>query len=173
MDWPRTNWVVPTVLSTASPESIGAHIVRSNPASGAWPANNRGLFVPFVLPGPVRVKRLFSVNGATASGNIDVGIYRHSGARIVSAGSTAMAGTTAPQFFDIADTDLPPGRYYWGIALSTTAGTIYRWNFPLVLHQATGAFQMASALALPDPATFTVLASAYMPWVGMEIGRVL
>jgi len=173
MDWPRTNWVVPTVISTASRESIGQNFVRSNPGSGTWPANNRALFVPIVLPGPVRVKRLFAVNGAAASGNIDMGLYRQDGVKIITAGSTMQTGTNQPQFFNITDTDLAPGRYYLAIALSSTVGTNYRWNFPLGLMQLTGLAQMASAFALPDPITFTQAANAYMPWCGMEIGRVL
>jgi hypothetical protein len=52
------------------------------------------------------------LNGATASGNMDVGIYDYAGTRLVSSGSTAQSGTSAFQDFDITDTLLGPGIFY-------------------------------------------------------------
>lgn len=142
------------------------------PSGAAWPSANRALFVPFEVAAPTRVKKLWCYNGATASGNIDVGIYNRDGVRLVSSGSTAQAGTSAIQEFDVTDLDLYPGVYYFAMASDATTTTVVSWGATLMDHQSVGVLQMAAAMPLPATATFASLASAYTPVIGFS-GRVL
>lgn len=145
----------------------------ATPASAAFPASNDAIFIPVYLQNTVLIQRLFSINGATASGNIDVGIYSEDGARIVSSGSTAQAGTSSPQFYNITDVTLGPGRYYLAVAMNNTTGTLFRASTGITKLQALGMAKQATAFALPDSATFATVTAAYFPLIGAEIVRVL
>lgn len=145
----------------------------ATPASATFPAANDAIFVPVTIEQTVLIKRLFSLNGATASGNIDVGIYSDSGGRIVSAGSTAQAGTSIPQFFDITDIVITPGRYYLAVAMNNTTGTLFRASTGIAKLQAMGLAKQATAFALPTSATFATVTAAYLPMIGAEVFKVL
>jgi hypothetical protein len=145
----------------------------SGPTSTAWPAANDAILVPITLKQTVLIKRLFSINGATASGNIDVGIYSDDGAKIVSAGSTAQSGTNVPQFFDVTDFMLGPGRYYLAAAMDGTTGTLFRANISVARLQALGLAKQATAFALPSSITFATVTAAYLPMIGAEVFKVL
>lgn len=132
-------------------------------ASGAWPAANLAIYIPFVLSRPTVVRRIGWFNGATASGNVDAGIYDYAKARVVSTGSTAQAGVSAVQSVDIADTALAPGQYWMGLALSSATGTVFRTAGTNMLWWAFGLQQQASALPLPATATFAIPANAFLP----------
>ena len=108
---------------------------------------------------------MLTFNGSTASGNIDVGIYDLGGAKLVSIGSTAQAGTSAYQVFDITDTTLYPGQYYMAVAMDGTTGTLVRWSPGAQECRNLAMQQMASAFPLPATATFASVASSYIPWV--------
>jgi hypothetical protein len=143
------------------------------PASTAFPASNDALFVPFALKQTVLIKRLYALNGASVSGNIDVGIYSDDGAKITSAGSTAQAGTNVPQFFDITDVVIGPGRYYLAVAMDNTTGTLFRTNLSVARCQALGMAKQATAFALPASATFATVTATYLPLIGAEVFKVL
>jgi hypothetical protein len=146
----------------------------STPSSGAFPASNDALFVPVVIKQTVLIKRLFSLNGATASGNIDVGIYSEDGSRIVSSGSTAQSGTSIPQFFDITDLVITPGRYYFAVAMNNTTGTLFRVTTGVIARfQCLGLAKQATAFALPATATFATITAVYFPVIGAEVFKVL
>jgi hypothetical protein len=153
--------------------SLGSIGGGNTPASAAWPASNDALFVPFTLPQATLIKRLFVVNGAAVSGNIDVGIYSESGARIVSTGSTAQSGTSTLQFFDITDLVIGPGRFYLAVALDNTTGTLFRASLTVPRAQALGLAKQATAFALPATATFATMTAGYLPLMGAEVVRVL
>lgn len=156
-----------------SPESLGDMIMSQGAsgldacASAPWPANNRALLIPFRVYQPETIVKLGSLNGATASGNIDMGIYDRAFTRLVSIGSTAQAGTTAIQEFDITDILLGTGQFYLAVAMSSTAGTLFR----RALGQATelvamGMTGMASAFPLPATVTPDVSqVTTYIPLV--------
>lgn len=154
------------VISPQAPECIGvACAMDTSPTSAAWPSANRAIFVPFNVYHTLTIVQMLVFNGATASGNIDVGLYDLGGARLVSIGSTAQAGTSAYQAFDITDTTLNPGQYYMGVALDNATGTLNRWSANAAEWRGLGLQQMASAFPLPATATFALVASAYLPWV--------
>lgn len=153
--------------------AAGAMAGGSTPGSLAFPAANDALFVPFVLQAATLIKRLFSINGGTASGNIDVGVYSEDGTLISSAGSTAQAGTNDLQFFNVTDFILGPGRYYLAVAKNDTTGTLIRMNIPAIRCSVLGMAKQATAFPLPATATFATVTAAYLPLIGAEIRELL
>lgn len=97
-------------------QESGRSVGSSSAASAAWPSANLAILVPFRLPAPLLVQRLFLLNGATASGNVDIGIYDVAGTRLLSTGSTAQSGTSAVQSVDVTDTPLAAGVFYLALA---------------------------------------------------------
>lgn len=149
--------------------TVGAAGGGSTPSSAAFPAANDAIFVPVHIKQATLIKRLFCSNGGTASGNVDVGIYTEDGARIVSSGSTAQAGTTVPQFFDITDFILGPGRYYFAVAMDNGTGTLFRANITALRLSAIGMAKMATAFPLPATATLATVTAAFLPLIGAEV----
>lgn len=176
MDWPDAPGVGRPLItiSTLSLLAKGADAHFVAPNSATWPAANRAIFVPFRTAVPILVRQLFNCNGATASGNIDVGIYDRVGTRLVSAGSTAQAGTSVLQVFNVTDTLIGPGQFYFAVALDNTTGTITRQAPPNVLQtRALGLVQMASAFPLPATATFATVANVHIPLCGLTTKTVV
>src|SRR3972149_4026032 len=160
MDWPLGLGLCgcPTVISPWSACSIANCIgTMGVPASAVWPTANKALYVPFRIGKPVLVKKLFLINGATVSGNVDVGIYDAAGTRLISAGSTAQAGASALQQFDIADTLLGWGLFYMALAVRNVTAT--------ALGTATLVFSELHHLGMGMPT------SAFLPLFGLA-GRV-
>lgn len=139
------------------------------PASAVWIAANRAVFIPFRLTDSITVVKMFMLNGATVSGNIDVGIYDALGTRLVSKGSTAQAGINAIQEFDITDTRLGPGLFYMASAMDNATGTVLRKSVNGIILRTAGLFQMASAFPLPATATFAANSGSFLPTVGLTI----
>lgn len=174
-DWPNEFEVPPLAISTATPESVAFQLqsLQQAFASLAWPAANRACYTPFVLHNPTVARQLFVANGATVSGNIDVGIYDYGLNLIVSAGSTAQAGTSTIQLFDIADTALPAGVYYLAVALNNGTGTTLRSAIATNAARIIGIFQQATAFPLPSSATPAIYAGSMVPLAGLATSRML
>ena len=110
---------------------------------------------------------MFTLNGATAGNNVDVGIYTGDGTRLISMGSTAQSGTNAIQTYNITDTALGAGLYRLGIAMDGTTGTLFRQNSNALFENPAGIQQQASAFALPATLTGAAAASSYQPVFGL------
>lgn len=138
--------------------------------STAWPTISLAMYVPFLMRVGATFLRAFSLNG-TPSGNIDIGVYNENGTRLWSAGTTAMAGTGAPQTFTISPAlYLPRGRYFLGLAIDNTTATIGRWTGTAGvggMQKFLGVAQQASAFPLPATATFAAAVNNYIPMVGL------
>lgn len=138
-----------------------------NGSGGAWPANNRAIYVPFVVTQPVTAFQMaFEVT--TQSGNYDIGLYDQYGARLVSLTSTAVPAAGIAKA-NIADTALNPGTYFMALLLSTTAAAVWRTNIGT-----TGSWTVAGVVdsdegstALPATATFTTIGAAYVPVIAV------
>lgn len=154
------------VMSSVGLNSMGAVVLNSGltSASTAWPAAARTIYVPLVIDRTVTVLQMFAYNGATASGNTDIGIYDFGGTRLVSIGATAQSGTSAIQLFNITDTVLVPGQYWMAMSNSGTTGTYFRAALGVTVLGMAGASQDASSL--PSSMSFTAPASAYLPIFG-------
>ncbi len=144
-----------------------AMALTNTAASAAWPSSNRAIYIPMYLDSDGVVTQLWTMNGATANGDVDMGIYDASGARLTSIGPTAQSGTSAPQVFDITDIYLPAGAYYLARSHSNTTGTNYRMATVAPLLRMFGLLQQASAGTLPSSMTGTTVASAYWPVCGI------
>lgn len=135
-------------------------------ASAGWIAANRLLAYPRRVSTPTLVMKLWIYNGATASGNLDLGIYDARGRLLVSSGSTAQSGTNILQVLDITDTQLGVGDFYVAAVMNGTTGTcmVGAWG-----HAAQGYMQglVRVETAFPLPATVTFLtAAASLPLFG-------
>lgn len=152
MDFPS---VVPArpVISTVNEWSAIGFLQRVAQASAAWASANRAVYMPFTLSTSYLVQRLWWANGSAVAGNVDCGIYTSDGVRLVSTGSTAQAGTSVVQSVSITPLLLTPGRYYMGLAASSTSATFLSDTVFLV-PGLVGLAQEASALPLPAQATF-------------------
>lgn len=165
-DWIQSQDFNRVTIGVDSPESLGLDLANAalSPASAAWPAANRCIFVPFVVYTPLIAVKMGIRNGSTASGNFDIGIVDDQQSRLVSAGSTAQAGTTAVQSIDITDTALVPGVYYMALCMDGTTGTTFAWATPLGEARASGVLsQSVGAVAIPNPVAFAAAQDAYIP----------
>lgn len=173
--WPA-NTIHPWSRESLGPVFAGsAEASISSPASTVYPAANLAIYTPFSVDRPVIVTQLFAYNGASVANNIDVGIYTEGGTRLISAGSTAQAGTNTLQLFNIADYTLAAGAYYMAVALSRDAGTetLFARAVSVILQQCFGVAQQASAFPLPATATFASVTNAYFPLIGLVTSTVI
>ena len=126
-------------------------------ASGTYPTAFLALYVPVLIESRCIVRKLGIANGATASGNLDLGLYSVDGVRLTSAGSTAQAGTSAEQWLDVADVTIQPGCYYLAVAFDGTTGTVQRASLssaPAVAAAGVLTQDLGASVVLPATATF-------------------
>lgn len=141
-----------------------------SPASAGWPAANRAILVPIEIDGPVIVKQVWWLNGATVTGAVDVGLLDITGQTLLGhIGSTGQSGSSALQVADITDLPLAPGVYYMAMSMDSTS-TITRCSTPSTqwmtvcgVQQAGSAFPLAGSLTLANPA------AAYIPLFGVTL----
>jgi hypothetical protein len=153
------------MLSLPDPSKID----WANQTSAVWPEANLAIYYPFSLSAAATVRQLFLLNGATVSGNIDLGIYAEDGTKLVAKGSTAQAGTTNVQGLDITDSHVGPGRFYIGVALDNVTATTRRSNTTTVQIAAPlGILMQSTAFPLPATATFATMIYGYFPLVGIS-----
>ncbi len=125
--------VAPPMVSmwTAGWGFITEGIAGTAPASATYESANRGVYFPLWVPCVTVAKRMWWANGATATGNVEAGLYRDSGGykpgdKLVTTGSVGQAVTNTLQFADITDTTLTPGRYWLYLSCSSTSSTFFR-----------------------------------------------
>lgn len=177
---PDTNLVAPIVISTTSPNSLGQYRAIMNMPSNnnnlaGFNAANEAIFIPFRIHRPTLVANMFWQNGGTVSGNFDIGIYNSGGNLIVSAGSTAQAGTSVIQAVNTTDVTLQRGLYYMAFVADNTTG-LFRFNqigTILVLGRAMGVYVMSTAFPLPSTATFAALTRTRIPIIGLTVRPVV
>lgn len=160
------------VITTMSAESngfIAGNINQQTPASVVWPTANLAQFIPFSLKYPISVLSLFVLNGATATGNFDIGIYTNDGTRITSLGSTGQSGTNTVQNVSITPVTIGPGNFYLALVLSSASGTVFSNTVgsSTFIAQSMGLYSQASALPLPASATFATATLSRIPVFGL------
>lgn len=164
-------------LSVEGYGSVGAY----NPSAGAggllttnWPAANRAIMVPIVVPWRCRVRQFAVFNGSVvAATNNDVGLLSKDLTLIKASGATAMAGASVIQYFNVTDFDIEAGRYYLAGSLNTGTGRVrgYAPNFGVSMGRALGVLEMASAHPLPAVLTGGVLTANFIPHFAMLVDR--
>ena len=177
-DFPVTGIPPLPTIHTWSYECLGVPLtgmalLLSAQASAVYPTANLAIYLPFGLATIIKVTKLWWYNGATLSGNVDVGIYDSAGRRLISTGSTAQAGTASRiQAVDVTDTLIGPGDFYLAIAASATTVTLFRIALGNALFgKAFGILQQATAFPLPATATFATTAQTFVPEFGLLHGR--
>lgn len=123
---------------------------------------NRATFYPITLDAPGIITKLWWRNGAAVSGNVDIGLYalgadKLPGARLVSSGSTAQAGTGVLQ--EVNTTDLViayPQIIYCALVLDNGTGAIFGGFLGATsLVRAAGFLGQTTAFPLPATAGAT------------------
>lgn len=164
------------VVNVGSRESIGVPLSQlyAVPASTAWPLANLAIFVPFEVFRTWTMMKFIIVNGATVSGNVDVGVFDDDGTRLTSIGATlgtppAQSGPSAIQSFDFTDYVLSPttADCYLGMVMDNTTGTVQAWAPTVPLSASFGVMEMASAYPLPPAVTFTPSYRSFLPEMGI------
>lgn len=165
----------PTIINTATEFGLALETLGGGAsASATWPTGNSAFYYPFKVRRPFNAVYMYVMNGAAVSGNVDLGIYDLAGNRLVSTGSTAHAGTSAIQTFNITDTLLYPGVYYMAMNCSNTTSQFQRWSGNVLATRLLGVLtQAVGAVTLPNPATFTSTAISFFPIVGISSKTVI
>lgn len=123
----------------------------------AWGTQYRAIYVPIRVASRVTVVQLGISVAATATGNIDLGIYYPNGTRIVSTGSTTKLAASGVQVVDITDTVLVPGLYYLGANNSTTGDTFNCASITAPLLASWGVLtETLGSVTLPATASWAV-----------------
>lgn len=149
------------VCGGASSHQYGLTTTGSQ-ASAVWPTAKLVFYYPFRVPHPgMVVEGLWWNNGATASGNIDAGIYSAGPGgpqqKLCSTGSTAQGTISVRQDVDITDYLLGGGNFYFALTVDNTTATLSRaqiaaaiWpnNLLGILEETTGSFGLP-AVATP------------------------
>lgn len=172
-DYPQPG-TLPLFVSTLS--SWGPALELLAPQGGqitlgaiTWIAN-QAVYMPVSIPWAYPVRRVFWLNGSTiTTSNADFGIYTASGKRIYSTGSTALSGTTVPQYVTPGTPFiLPAGAYYFAYVCDNTTSRSYGNVISTNARGAmAGMLSQATALPLPASATFATYATPGLPVCGI------
>lgn len=147
----------------------GGNIGLNGYNSTAWFAANGAFFFPFTLAKEITFSTLFCMNAITVAGNVDIGVYAQDGTKIVSTGSTVMAGASALQVIACAATTIGPGVFYLAMACSSATATFATYTVGQVLKtKFTGIAQMSTALPLPATATLGTIGQDAIPLFGLS-----
>ena len=161
-------------VHTQHPWSAARNIIARNAltagtVSTAWGTANKAFHVPIVIEELVAFNKFYTLNGATASGNIDIGVYDENNSLVKSTGSTAQSGTNVLQEISVTEFVLKPGFYRLALALSSATGTIFCMS--LVNADNSRPYDLteeASAFPLPSTATPVLHTSGFfMPMIGI------
>jgi len=168
--------LVPGQTVTISPysvHSIGPGLLslgHTTFGSGAWPAANRALLIPFVLPRHLTVYKAGWMNGGAVSGNADIGIYDAAGVLLVSSGATAKTPINTIQMVDITDTLLLGRSIHYLALVSDDTASFMRVNQIQGAYSGLGCREKATSYPLPNSLTGTAqLTSGYVPLVFIEL----
>lgn len=157
---------LPTHVHTLTRWGIGNELRlvggSATPGAFTWTAN-QAAYIPVSIPWQYPVARVFWVNGSSATGNADFGIYTVSGKRIYSTGSTGQSGATTAQYVTPGTPFiLDAGSYLFALAFSGTTSVAYGGLTPPSAIQLAGmgCLSQTSAFALPASATFATFAAS-------------
>ncbi len=143
-------------------------------ASTAWPTANTAFYYPVYLPVARTYTKAWWLNGATAAGNADVGIFTISGTTatlVVASTAQAQSGVSAMQVATtFTTTTLAPGLYY--LATSASLATQTRWANATSswILKAAGCFARASAhpLSTNGAGAVVVIGNSIVPVFGFS-----
>lgn len=159
----------PVVLSTMTDSMANLAAATAIGASSAFPTAATAYFFPVKLSRARTYTKAWWLNGATAAGNVDVGIYTISGTtatRVVASTAVAQAGVSDIQVATtFTTTTIGPGLYYIALSASLATATFWRSNLNSMLLRGL-VFQAATSHPLPATATVAAISSSYVPVFG-------
>ena len=140
----------------------------NNTGTTTWGTANRALFYPVTISESGTFAYAWICNGATQSGNIDIGVYDAAGVRLTSTGSTVLSGANALQRIDLPAVTLSAGvTYYVGASVDNTTAVFLGAGCGnarmLGMNQATSSF--------PLPSSVTYATSSFNVFVYFGIAR--
>jgi hypothetical protein len=167
--WPRRGAVTPPILSPwfsypadRTPVQAAANVS----ATIYGTANYAQLFAVWV-PEVCRITTWWWQNGATVNGNVDMGIYTRAGVRLVSMGSVAQSGASAPQTSTAnLPATLPAGELLLAFILSSATATLWQTT------EAGMVERVGLVSSIPLPSTLTLGAytqTAVYPKMGVLV----
>lgn len=169
-------------------------------AAGAAPTSGTvvgtaadGIFIPFILTRTFFLRQFWWYNGATAAGNIDMGVYRVAdfvdnadlglAAPVgqASTGAVAQSGVNSLQFAVVSASagvlntiPLQPGKYWMAISFSNAAATLMRTVPTDQVLASIPALEQVTVHPLPATiASFTGLRATCVPVIGIGEGLLL
>lgn len=140
----------------------GANLQGGN---SIWPTASLAIYLPIEISVFCTITALL-IQVSVASGNLDVGIYDETGAKLVSSGSTVV-GAAGIQNVNIADTALKPGVYFAAMAVDNITASFIRLSITQDMGRSVGCQQQATAFPLPATATFAAFTQAYLPLISL------
>lgn len=163
----------PFCINTTSQCAAGADIgvIGYNGSSGAWPvANTKGLFVPFTIIEPHTYTQMNWLNGATAAGSLEAGIYDSTGAMLRITAQTAQGTINTVQVAALSSTlTIGPGTYWLALATTLATSTFFKITGSTQSWRSRSCYQATiTAGILPANVTYTAYTAAYVPLVGVS-----
>lgn len=160
----------PTVLTPMTDHMTNiCHGSGAAASSAVWVAN-LAMFFPVRLTRARTYTKAFWLNGATAAGNVDVGIYTISGTtatRIAVSTAVAQAGVSDIQIAaTFPTTTIGPGLYYLAISASLSTTTFWRTGPSFTSLRTFGCFQASTAHPLATPQTVVAPTNSFCPVFG-------
>lgn len=154
---PRYGPGLSPMVSPFSREGFTGPSVNPSFASIASNNTNAAYYTPVELPVVGLARKLWWLNGTTAStNNIQCGVYADAGfkpgAAIIRGTSTLASGASVLQYDDIADTVMGPGLVWLAIWFSGTTTTV-QGSGSNNLRWAKGFSELSLASGLPATAT--------------------
>lgn len=145
--------------------------------SHAWPVANKAILTPITVRTLFLIRKFWWANGSAVAGNVDVGVYTMGGARLLSTGAIAQAGTSVIQSATPTagpPWQLMPGSYYLALSASSASATFISTTSPAPREMQTSGFAEAvTANPLPDPITPATMVSNIIPLCGMSDAPVI
>lgn len=147
----------PPHLSIFSQYGIGEMIHDTGgtfaPGSSTFTTANYARYYPMSLPWPYLVRRVWWINGSSATGNRNFGIYTRGFAQIYATGSTAASGASSLQYVTPGSPILlQPGEYYFAFNCSATTNAVWGKNTGAADQIQCGILQQnVGSVSLPDP----------------------
>lgn len=140
-------------------------------ARGAWPAANRGIYLPLRLP-VTEIVTAVTYDCNSTTGASDLAIYDGiTLARLQSRGATTNAVGTNTWTLTTPEVIRAGWLYYLGMSCSSATPTILRFGTAVIALRVVGAAQQASVGTLPDPMVPAQVASAYMPVIVLRFAQ--
>lgn len=146
-----------------------AGAVQASEASATWSTTKFAMYCPIMAQAPMSITAFFVVNGASTSGNFEIGLYAADGTKLSSTGSTAQSGTNTYQSVSVTPFNIGAGLYFLAVTFDNTTATVRSEAVGAQLLRSLGFLEqdLSGSWALPATATFAAASMSVVPLAGM------